>query len=163
VTGDFNGDGKADLIVAFSPSDPTQPGGVAVLLGKGDGTFQPPANITLPGPIVQQPLGSATAAPLTAGDFNGDGKLDVAVVINGPSSNRVAVLLGNAMGLFTPTQNIGRFKTTMRPGTVVCRAVNRIGKELSLTPSWDRGTQDSYPRPSRNRKEPRRPIPAQRA
>jgi FG-GAP-like repeat/FG-GAP repeat len=100
VSGDFNGDGKPDLIVAFSPSDNTQPGGIAVLLGKGDGTFQTPVNITLPGPIIQQIVGSASSAALAVGDFNGDGKLDIATAINGADSNQVAVLLGNGDGTF---------------------------------------------------------------
>src|SRR6202040_275367 len=38
--GDFNGDGKLDMAVAGS-----DPGGVVVLLGKGDGTFQPPVTL----------------------------------------------------------------------------------------------------------------------
>lgn len=100
VSGDFNGDGKPDLIVAFSPSDNTQPGGIAVLLGNGDGTFQTPLNITLPGPIIQQIVGSASSAALAVADFNGDGKLDIATAINGADSNQVAVLLGNGDGTF---------------------------------------------------------------
>jgi uncharacterized repeat protein (TIGR02543 family) len=100
VSGDFNGDGKLDLIVAFSPADNTQPGGLAVLLGKGDGTFQAPSNLTLPGPIIQQLMGSVSSAALTVADFNGDGDLDVAVAINGALSNQVVVLLGNGNGTF---------------------------------------------------------------
>ena len=100
VSGDLNGDGKPDLIVAFNNSDQTQPGGIAVLLGKGDGTFQAPVNITLPGPLVQQITGSAASAALTLGDLNGDGKLDVFTAFQGSSSNQVAVLLGDGKGGF---------------------------------------------------------------
>ncbi len=102
VSGDFNGDDKPDLIVAYSPTDNTQPGGVAVLLGNGDGTFQPAVNIPLPGPILQQIVGSASSAPLAVGDLNGDGKLDVVTVIRGATSNQVAVLLGIGNGTFQP-------------------------------------------------------------
>jgi uncharacterized protein (TIGR03437 family) len=100
VSGDVNGDGKPDLIVAFNNSDQTQPGGVAVLVGKGDGTFQAPVNITLPGPLVQQTTGSAASAALTLGDLNGDGNLDVVTAFQGSLSNQVAVLLGNGNGTF---------------------------------------------------------------
>ncbi len=44
-------------------------GGVSVLLGNGDGTFQP---------AVQYAVGSVPEA-IVAGDFNGDGRLDLAV------------------------------------------------------------------------------------
>jgi uncharacterized protein (TIGR03437 family) len=100
VGGDFNGDGNPDLIVAFSPADNTQPGGLAVLLGKGNGTFQAPSYIKLPGPIIQQITGSASSAALAVGDLNRDGKLDAITAIQGAGSNQVAVLLGNGDGTF---------------------------------------------------------------
>src|SRR5437016_1076340 len=61
AVGDFNGDGKPDLAVANYHSD-----NVAVLLGKGDGTFQPAANYNA----------GANPQSVAVGDFNGDGKLD---------------------------------------------------------------------------------------
>jgi uncharacterized protein (TIGR03437 family) len=96
ASADVNGDGKLDLIVALSPSDPTQSGSIAVLLGKGDGTFQSPSYIPLPGPLVQQGLGAATVAPLAVGDVNGDSKPDIVTVVNG----QVVTLLGNGNGTF---------------------------------------------------------------
>ena len=100
VAGDVNGDGKQDLIVASNPSGPPQPGNIAVLLGKGDGAFQSPLNVALPGPIVQQGIGNASTAALVAGDFTGDGKLDVAVAISVSFANRIALLRGNDDGSF---------------------------------------------------------------
>src|SRR5207244_808122 len=77
--GDLNGDGKADLAVAESgPYD--QMGrtftnsGVSVLLGKGDGTFQAAVNYRTGG---NPPWGTPQSVVL--GDFNGDGKPDLAV------------------------------------------------------------------------------------
>ncbi len=64
VTGDFNGDGKLDLAVA-GPSTGT----VSILLGNGDGTFQP---------HVDYGTGNVPVW-VTTGDFNGDGKLDLAI------------------------------------------------------------------------------------
>src|SRR5882724_37144 len=80
TSGDFNGDGKLDLVTASSRDN-----NVSVLLGNGDGTFQAAVNY------------SVGAFSVTSGDFNGDGKLDL-VVAGGP--NNVSVLLGNGDGTF---------------------------------------------------------------
>ncbi|MGE1049202.1 FG-GAP repeat domain-containing protein [Bacillus sp. GMs2/1] len=85
TTGDFNGDGKLDLAVTDVDVGANN---VSVLLGNGDGTFQPPLSF----PVGQSPVGIASA------DFNGDGKLDL-VVANEFSQN-ISVLLGNGDGTF---------------------------------------------------------------
>ena len=61
---------------------------VSVLLGKGDGTFQP-ANSFPAGERVFQ---------MAEGDFNHDGKPDLALANNG--TNTVSILLGNGDGTF---------------------------------------------------------------
>jgi hypothetical protein len=66
---------------------------VEVLPGNGDGTFGAPITTT-------QPYG-LTAYAITAGDFNDDGKLDVAVVGEAFPSYEVAILLGNGDGTFS--------------------------------------------------------------
>ncbi|HLJ44398.1 MAG TPA: FG-GAP-like repeat-containing protein, partial [Bryobacteraceae bacterium] len=93
-SGDFNGDHKPDLIASFKPANITQPGGLAVLLGNGNGSFQPPSTITLPGSIIQ-PL-----APLAIADFNKDGKLDIVTVSQGSSGNQFLVFPGKGDGTF---------------------------------------------------------------
>jgi hypothetical protein len=85
-TGEFNGDGKLDLIVANLASND-----ISVFLGNGDGTFQAAVNYV---------TGSAPRS-VGVGDFNGDGKLDMAVANN----NNVSVLLGNGDGTFQPAVN----------------------------------------------------------
>jgi hypothetical protein len=83
AVGDFNGDGKLDVVVAMEGSPQAY-----VLLGNGDGTFGPAAGFG----SVNQPFGVAV------GDFNGDGNLDLALSDFGTSS--VAVLFGNGNGTF---------------------------------------------------------------
>ena len=89
---DLNGDGKPDLIVTncgacYGPPSITQGSSVGVLLGNGDGTFQPAVTYSSGGAV---PLFAAVA------DLNHDGKPDVVVVNR--NSNGIAVLLGNGDG-----------------------------------------------------------------
>jgi hypothetical protein len=89
ATGDFDGDGKLDLVVAYQTSENSA---VAVLLGNGDGTFQAPVSYS---------TGAACAVFVAVGDFNNDGAPDLAVV-NGCVSDTVSVLLGNGDGTLQP-------------------------------------------------------------
>jgi FG-GAP-like repeat len=84
ATADFNGDGKLDLAI----TDPQQKQ-LFVLLGDGAGGFHATGSmLSIPG---------ALEAPIVTGDFNGDGKQDVAVIDNG-----LIVLFGNGAGGFAP-------------------------------------------------------------
>jgi hypothetical protein len=106
VAADFNVDGKLDLAVAdtHDPSN-TDNGGVSVLLGNGDGTFQPAMFYTLP----------VYSTSLTAGDLNGDGKLDLVVSAFsstfGLEGSVLNVLLGNGNGTFGQDIETGTGKT----------------------------------------------------
>src|SRR5438552_8737171 len=84
AAGDFKLYRKLDLVVANSSSD-----SVGVLLGNGDGTFQP---------AVTLPAGGTAPQCVAVGDFNGDGKPDLAVASY--YSNTVTVLLGDGDGTF---------------------------------------------------------------
>jgi hypothetical protein len=98
AVGDFNGDGKLDLAVAGFGYAYTYPygwtptvGDVRVLLGNGDGTFQPAQSL---------PAG-INPASVAVGDFNGDGKPDLAVANIGYSfQGSVSLLLGKGDGTF---------------------------------------------------------------
>jgi hypothetical protein len=84
---DLNRDGNLDMAVAGA-------GNVAILLGNGDGGFQP---------AVFYAVGGRASTVLVA-DFNGDGKPDVAV--GHYDSESFSILLGNGDGTFQPATAI---------------------------------------------------------
>jgi hypothetical protein len=90
AVGDFNADGKLDAAVVSGGSTTYPDSGVSISLGKGDGTFTP-ANDS---PIS---IGSSLSAIATA-DFNGDGRLDLAVTDS--VTNTVTILLWHGKGMF---------------------------------------------------------------
>ncbi|MFC5865069.1 FG-GAP-like repeat-containing protein [Acidicapsa dinghuensis] len=99
VTGDFNGDGIPDLAVLWSISTYNGPSGLTIFFGNGDGTFTA-------GPATTLALSNDQNGYLVCGDFNGDGKADVAVLTweNSTSSSIVVTLLGNGDGTFAAPQ-----------------------------------------------------------
>jgi len=109
VTGDFNGDGKLDWVVA-NAGDNT----LCIYLGNGDGTSQPPVIIPLSG---QSPVSIAAA------DINRDGKLDLAVLE--ADSYTVGILLGDGDGTFQPETEIQ--VNNAEPFGIALADVNRDG------------------------------------
>jgi hypothetical protein len=92
--GDINGDGNLDVAATVSSGSV----GVAVLLGNGNGTLDPPSYFAT----------GANPESLAVGDVNGDGKLDLATANYGTSAGDggVLVLLGNGDGTFQPSANV---------------------------------------------------------
>jgi hypothetical protein len=94
---DWNNDGKTDMVVSNGGADAAH--SVSILLGNGDGTFQPHHDIA----------GAPNANSIAVGDFNRDGNPDIATSSNTPV-NAVHVSLRNGKGGVTATKvtsNIG--------------------------------------------------------
>jgi len=113
--GDFNGDGKLDLLV------PTESGGVYSLtdyLGNGNGTFTP-------GPVVYSGTGAAYDE-LLVGDLTGDGTLDI-VGFNGGASPTADVYLGDGKGGFQQSASVDLSKGTDAVGNTIFPADLALG------------------------------------
>lgn len=91
VTGDFNGDGKPDIVVPGTinvSGTPSSTSGFTLLLGKGDGTFQDP---------IAGGTSDSSVVDIAVADFNKDGKLDIVTI---DTNNSINVFLGNGDGTF---------------------------------------------------------------
>ncbi|HEX6496422.1 MAG TPA: VCBS repeat-containing protein, partial [Acidobacteriaceae bacterium] len=109
--GDFNNDGREDLMVEKYPVSGT---GVIyqLYLSNGDGTYQAPT--PLPAPVDSNHLG--------IGDFNNDGKLDFATFNN----SAVVVYLGNGDGTFQTAKTVTSGGTN--PSAIVAADLNHDNK-----------------------------------
>jgi len=96
VSGDFNGDGKQDLLTL---DDNGNTAGVGIMLGNGDGTFGAVSSVTT--------FSCTLEGGIVTGDFNHDGHLDFAVVSGTPGGDcnfnpgTLWIFLGNGAGGFT--------------------------------------------------------------
>jgi hypothetical protein len=121
---DFNGDGKLDLAIANQGA--AQFGNVSVLLGNGDGTFRP-ASMTN--------VGSYYLHGVVAGDFNNDGKIDLAVASGDNFTGSAMILLGNGDGTFqTPSTS---FAVGYIPSFIAAGDFNGDGKLDVVTTDGD--------------------------
>ena len=114
VAADFNNDGELDLATPNNSSNT-----VSVLLGNGNGTFQPQMTF-LPG---------ASPRTIAGADFNNDGNQDLAVTHLG--SNVVSIHLGNGDGTF---QAATPFATASGPEGMAVADLNGDGSlDLAVT------------------------------
>jgi hypothetical protein len=87
AVGDFNGDGKLDLVETCASLDDQPCNSLLIQFGNGDGTFMLSSDI---------PLDFSGSQSVAVGDFNGDGKPDLAVTNSG--ANGVNVFLNSESG-----------------------------------------------------------------
>jgi hypothetical protein len=117
--GDFNGDGKLDVVAVSL-------GVVNVLQGNGDGTLQAPV------------LAARGEPSVVTGDLNGDGKLDLVT----RAGNDVLVLKGNGDGTFQAPQNLA-VGSNVR--SLVLGDVNGDGKlDITAITSATQYSSDGY-------------------
>lgn len=95
VAADFNQDGILDLAVSVARS--SSPGAIMVFLGVGDGTFFPPISTSTPSYL----------PALVVGDFNQDGRPDLAAIdgSGSPDAYQVDIFLGHGDGTFALSKN----------------------------------------------------------
>jgi hypothetical protein len=117
AVGDFNGDGKADLVTV---NDANYVHSISVLLGNGNGVFGAKTEFTT----------VTASAAVAVGDFNGDAKQDL-VTANG-SDDTVSVRLGRGDGTFKAKTD---FAVT-DPVFVVVGDFNGDGNKDLATGSW---------------------------
>ncbi len=111
AVGDFNQDGKPDVAIAVG-------GALTVLLNDGKGGFNAVVNSSEPWNF---------SPGIAAGDFNGDGVLDLAVTgqsFSNPADGTVTVLLGKGDGTF----QAGSSLETVGFGQIVAADLNGDGK-----------------------------------
>jgi hypothetical protein len=111
---DVNGDGKADLVF-LETSSTEGSGSVDVLLGNGDGTFQPA--------IIYN---TSKPTSFAIGDFNGNGIPDL--IIASSWSGTVSIALGNGDGTFNGS-SIYTYPSGEEPEGIAVADFNGDGKE----------------------------------
>lgn len=121
--GDFNGDGRLDVATADGNNDV-----VSVLIGNGDGTFEAARNFAAGVPPDQFHLVQPLSIGL--GDFNGDGRQDLATgnrrPNDPPTDGSASVLLGRGDGTFETAQEFAAAEGTQ---SLVVADFNKDGRQ----------------------------------
>jgi FG-GAP-like repeat/Bacterial Ig domain len=139
VEGDFNMDGKPDVIMAGGTNGNTQ-NDLVLRLGNGDGTFQPPITIGQAGGPVD----------MAAVDLNNDGKLDLVALTQdlGSGTGTFEVFYGNGNGTF---QSPVTYATSAMPYSMAVRDLNgdgyadiAVGDDIGQVEIWNNSDGKSF-------------------
>src|SRR5213078_1108233 len=93
--GDWNRDGKPDLAVIGRATST-----VSLFVSRADGGFRAADSYRVGGPATKHP------ASIAAGDWNGDGRIDLASADNG-ATGTISILIGSGAGAFMPATLYG--------------------------------------------------------
>ena len=118
ATADLNNDRAVDL-VATTCVTVRDCGAVAVMLGLGDGRFQPGLLLGTGGP---------SASTLALADINGDGAVDL-VVGHGAPGGELSLLLGGRDGTFQPPADISAPSSSPRPRAIAFVAAEDLNDD----------------------------------
>ena len=131
AVGDFDGNNILDLAVTNFDSNT-----VSILLGNGDGTFDPtnPTQLMIGELLINVPVGVFPTS-ISVGDFDSDENLDLAVANGG--SDDVSILLGDGEGTFGPPTN---FPVGSAPRSISVGDLNDDGNLDLATANLDANT-----------------------
>lgn len=117
---DFDGDGNLD--VAAAEQTGTGAYKIVVLRGNGDGTFQAAQAYTVGG----APSGTGPTA-IASGDFNGDGKPDLAITLL--NASKVSILINTSVSGTVSFAASVEYATALYPSAVGVADFNNDGKK----------------------------------
>jgi hypothetical protein len=124
---DVNGDNKPDFVVANQSGETNGDGSIGVLLGNGNGTFQP---------AVVYDSGGVGASGVAVADVNADGIPDL--VVTNAGSNNISVLLGNGDGTFQTAVSFA--SGGVNPRSIAVSDTNDDGRPDLVVANYSSGT-----------------------
>jgi hypothetical protein len=135
ATGDFNGDGKPDLVVGDTQ--------LTVFYGNGDGTLQAPYQATQAPITPVGPSGLYGDALFVAADLNHDGVTDIAYLttnLEDVYSVALQVILGHSDGKFTTGPSLSLISSLLYPTAMVLAGTTNGGNNIDLAIVTDKTT-----------------------